>query len=349
MTDQITTPEAADPQATPPGGRRFGGLADVPRRLFDYDASSVLIATVVLVLVIGAFHHDFLGKSQLLSVAQQAVYVAVLAAGVAFLLAMREIDLSIGSLFGLCVISSALLMQHGWNPWLAGLASIVIGALGGLFNAILVQVISIPAIVATLGTLSMYRGLAQALSHGEQVTGLPVTSSFFSFFGGTWIGVPASVWILLILLILLTGVLTSTPFGYRVRSIGSNPEAAAFSGISLAKVRVQALVMMGALCGVAAIFGITFFESGDPNIGTGFELQAIASAVIGGTSLAGGAATVVGAAIGAYLLGSVSSGLVFFNVPINWTSFATGAVIIIAVAIDSLLRSRRRRRVAIGL
>jgi ribose transport system permease protein len=339
-------PPAPDGDAKPADGGKspLSGVLYLGQRAVDFDASSVFIATVAIVLIIGFFHHDFLQVDQLLNIAQQSVYIMVLAAGVAFLLSMREIDLSIGSLFGLCVVGGALLMQHGWNPWLAGLAAIGLGAAGGLFNALLVQAVSIPAIVATLGTLSVYRGLAQALSHGEQVVGLPVENSFFTFIGGKKLGVPTSVWITLVLLVILTAVLRLTPFGYRVRSIGSNPDAARFSGISIPRVRIQALVLMGALCGVAALLGLAFFESADPNIGSGFELEAIAAAVIGGTPLAGGTATIFGAAIGAYLLGSVSSGLVFFNVPINWSSFATGVVIIAAVSIDSVLRSRRRRR-----
>ena len=137
-------------------------------------------------------------------------------------------------------------------------------------------------------------------------------------------------------------MLRFTPYGYRVRAIGSNPEAATFSGISIPRVRVQTLVLIGALCGLSGMLGLAFFISGDPNIGTGFELQAIAAAVIGGTPLRGGSATVVGAVLGAILLSAVNSGLAYFDVPVNWSSFATGAVILTAVALDSLIRGRRR-------
>jgi ribose transport system permease protein len=255
---------------------------------------------------------------------------------------MREIDLSVGSMFGLTVIGTGLLMSHGMNPWLAAVIGILIGAACGLLNAVLVQGIAIPTIVATLATLNMFRGLAIALANGQQVTNVPTGSSFFTKLGGTTLGLPTSVWVLIITAIVLTGVLRFTPFGYLVRSIGSNPEAATFSGISIARVRVQALMLMGALAGLAGILGLAFFESGDPNIGTGFELQAIAAAIIGGTPLRGGSATVIGAVVGAILLSVVSSGLVFFNVPLNWSQFATGAVILAAVSLDSLVRRRRR-------
>jgi ribose transport system permease protein len=248
-------------------------------------------------------------------------------------------------MFGLTLVSAALFMQHGMNPWLAAVLGILLGCAMGLLNAILVQFIAIPAIVATLATLSMYRGLSQALSKGEQVTGLPAEDKFFTFFGGDEVlGLPVSVWVMILVAIVLTAVLRFTPYGYRVRAIGSNPEAATFSGISIPRVRVQTLVLVGALSGISGMLGLAFFISGDPNIGTGFELQAIAAAVIGGTPLRGGSATVVGAILGSILLSAVNSGLAYFDVPVNWSSFATGAVILAAVALDSLIRGRRRHR-----
>jgi len=318
------------------------------RRVLEVESNSVLIATVALIGVIGIAHPDFLAWGQLKEVVQNSAYVGIIAAGMAFLISMREIDLSVGSMFGLALVISALLMQHGMNPWLAALIGVLLGCAMGLFNAILVQFVAIPAIVATLATLSMYRGLSQALSDGEQVTGLPADNSFFTFFGGDFAGLPVSVWVLILVAIVLTVVLRFTPYGYRVRAIGSNPEAATFSGISIPRVRVQTLVLVGGLAGLSGMLGLAFFISGDPNIGTGFELQAIAAVVIGGTPLRGGSATVVGAVLGSILLSAVNSGLAYFDVPVNWSSFATGAVILAAVALDSLIRGRRRHR-RIGL
>jgi ribose transport system permease protein len=324
---------------TPPAP---AGLRDLGRRTLEVESNSVLIATVALILFIGVIHPDFLAWGQLKEIVQNAAYVGIIAGGMAFLIAMREIDLSVGSMFGLTLISAALFMQHGMNPWLAALLGILLGCAMGLINAILVQFIAIPAIVATLATLSVYRGLSQALSGGEQVTGLPADNSFFTFLGGDVLGIPTSVWVLVIVATALTAVLRFTPYGYRVRSIGSNPEAATFSGISIPRVRVQTLVLMGILAGISGMMGLAFFSSGDPNIGTGFELQAMAAAIIGGTPLRGGSGTVVGAVFGAILLSVVTSGLTYFDVPVNWSQFATGAVILVAVSLDSLVRRRRK-------
>jgi len=321
------------------------GASLVNRRVLEIESGSVLIATIALIVFIGILHPDFLDIGQLKEVVQNATYVGIIAAGMAFLISMREIDLSVGSMFGLALVVSALFMQHGMNPWLAALLGVLLGGAMGLLNAILVQFIAIPAIVATLATLSMYRGLSQALSGGEQVTGLPAESTFFTFFGGDEIiGLPVSVWVMIVVTVVLTAVLRLTPYGYRVRAIGSNPAAATFSGISIPRVRVQTLVLVGLLSGLSGMLGLAFFISGDPNIGTGFELQVIAAAIIGGTPLRGGSATVVGAVLGAILLSAVNSGLAYFDVPVNWSNFATGAVILAAVALDSVIRGRRRYR-----
>lgn len=312
------------------------------RRALEFESNSVLVALIVLIVIIGAIHPDFFSRSAMLDILQQSSYIGIMAAGMAFLIAMREIDLSVGSMFGLSIVLSALLMRAGVNPWLAGPLCVVFGAGMGLLNAVIVQVIKIPAIVATLATLSLFRGLAMALTKGQQVPNIPVTNSFFSILGGRHFGIPAGVYVLVLATIVLSVVLRLTPFGYRVRGIGSNPDAATFSGISIPRVRIEALVLMGALCGVAGVLGLAFFQSGDPNFGSGLELQVIAAAVIGGTPLRGGRATVVGAVFGAILLSVVNSGLIYFKIPINWSAFATGAVILLAVSVDSLVRRRRR-------
>jgi ribose transport system permease protein len=311
-------------------------------RVFRVDEFGVIAALIALVLVIGAFHPTFLEAAQLVDVVEQAAFVGILACGMTYLLAMRELDLSVGSNYALSIIGAATLMQHGVDPWLGAVAGVALGGFLGMVNGLIGEAVRIPSIITTLGTLSLYRGLALAISDGKNVADLPRTHGFFTFVGGDLLGVPVPVWVLLIVALGLTIVLHSTRFGATVRAIGSNPDAARFSGISLPRTRIQVLVLSGALAGLSGMLTLAFFASGDPTIGNGYELQAIAAAIIGGTPLRGGSGTVWGSVLGAVILGTVASGLVYFGVPINWNLFATGVVILLAVAMDSLLRRRRQ-------
>jgi ribose/xylose/arabinose/galactoside ABC-type transport system permease subunit len=237
-----------DTQATSISGR-----AKVVRSLlytFVHAATSqdfigVLVAIVVLVLVVGVLYPDFLAPGQLLDVLNQASFVAVLAGGMAFLLAMRELDLSVGSTYGLTSLCAAMLMHAGIPSWLGVLAGLALGAVLGLTNGLLIQLFRLPSIVATLATLSIYRGLIYALSNGKQVIGLSLSDPYANLIGGHLLGIPTTVWVMILVVVILLVVLHTTPFGYRVRSIGSNPEAAIFSGLPTVSVRLLAFTLMG--------------------------------------------------------------------------------------------------------
>lgn len=316
------------------------------RAVTSRDYIGVLIATLVLAIVIGILHPDFLAFNQIMDILSQATFVAILACGMALLLAMRELDLSVGSIYGLTSMCAALLIHAGVPSWFGALTGLVVGALLGLTNGLLIQLFRLPSIIVTLATLSIYRGLVFALSNGNQVVSLPLTDPFAVFVGGSLFGIPTNVWVMLAVVALFTLILHTTPFGYIARSIGSNPEAARFSGLPMLRARLLAFILMGALGGLAGMLSLGYFGSSDPNLGVGYELLAIAAAIIGGTPLQGGKATIIGAALGSILLGVVASGMAYFNVPINWSDFATGLVILLAVALDSTLRRVRAARSA---
>ena len=354
MTEQATGSERTggpamdpDPSPTPgpsrrPGAGRRGSWA-VNRWIGD--EAGVVAVLVLLVVAVSLYNSDFLRTGNLLETTRQSAYVGILALGMVFALAMREVDLSVGGSYALTIVVAAVLMRSGWNPWAAALAGIAVGASCGLTNGIFVTYTRVPSFIATLGTLSVYRGLALAVSDGRQVGGVPQDSSFVTVLGGNVLGGPAAVWVLVLLAGLLTVVLRRTRFGSQVRAIGSNPEAAVFSGIPVDRVRIKTFVLTGLCAGVAGVLTTAFFASGDPTVGIGYELLAIAACIIGGTPLRGGSGSVPGAALGSLILSVVAAALIFFGVPINWTTFATGTVILGAVAVDALLRHLRRSRV----
>lgn len=314
------------------------------RRLATSDWSSAVLALIVVIAVVGFFHPNFLSPNQLINVVQSSVYAALIAAGLVFLIPQNEIDLSVAGNYILTGIIAALLMRAGVNPLLAVGASLMVSVLVGLINAFTSQVIGIPSLIGTLAMGWMLRGLALALANGTQVTGLPMSDPLFEILGGGRVlGIPVSIIFLIVACVVLTIIMRATPFGYRIREIGSNEDAAAFSGIPIRATKTLGFVVAALMSGLAGIVALTFFTIGDPQSGGGIELFAVAGAVIGGTPLAGGRATVFGAMIGAILLTAVSIGLVYFQIPATWAQFATGAVILGAVSVDGLVQRQRRR------
>jgi ribose transport system permease protein len=373
-----STPKAPDPEVSPTGEQpvapdgtaaimppksRFGGMtgASLYESLFNQPSFSVLIAVALVLVLLGIAHPSFFTLGQIQDVLQGSVYVGVMACGMAFLIAMRLLDLSVSSILALTAGIGALLMNAGWNPWLAALGALVAGAAMGAFNGFLVVTIRINALLATLATLYVYNGLNQGLTDSNTVIlgyttsdvaikgNHAATSSFFTIFNGNFLDIPVAAWLMLGFALILTLILVFTPFGYRVRSIGSNPEAAEFSGISIPRVTYQAFILVGVVTGLAGLLILLFFKDADPSVGGADNLLAIAAVIIGGTPMRGGSGTVFGAMVGAILLtGLVQSALPYFNIPDDWSQFALGTVILVAVAVDSILRASRRRGALTG-
>lgn len=250
-----------------------------------------------------------------------------------------------GGNYVLTDIVAALLMRACYAPVLAIPLALTISVGIGLLNALTSQVIGIPSLIGTLAMSWMLRGLALALSSGTQVTGVPMQDPIIWYLGGGKIlGVPVSVVLLIVIGVILALVMHKTPFGYRIREIGSNPDAAAFSGIPIKATRTWGFVVAALMAGLSGIVALAFFTVGNPQSGGGIELFAVAGAVIGGTPLAGGKATVFGAILGSVLLTAMAIGLVYFQITATWAQFATGAAILGAVSVDGLAQWQRRQR-----
>lgn len=330
---------AADPQDTDFTAQQRP--ADRLARLLGVKELGIIVVLVLLVVVIGVFRPSFLTAGSLINIGQRSAWYGILALGIVFLLSMGEIDLSIGALYAVCINAAAVLMAGGMNPWVAAAIGVLLGiALGGL-NGLTANLLGLPVIIITLGTLSMYRGLALIVSGGRSIYDIPREHSFFQVFGGAPLGLPMAMWVFFLLAAALAFVYGSTRFGFVIRAIGSNPKAAAVSGIPVARVRILALLLMGGLCGLSAMLTLAFFATADPNLGTGYELQAIAAAIIGGTALSGGRGTVVGALLGSLVIAVIASGVTQFGVSANYSIFVTGAMIVLAVGFDSIVRRRQ--------
>lgn len=305
----------------------------------------VIVALVVMMTIIGVARPRFLNPLNLLTILGHTTFLGMLAVGMVFLLAIREIDLSVGWIFNFSAVLTALMMVAGLDPWLCAAAGVLFGAVLGLGNGLLVVVLRLPAIIVTLGTFSMFQGLSLVVNNSRAVVPPNQESRFFTAVSAKLFGVlPVPAVVFLLLVVAMHVLLHRTRFGYRVQAVGSNPEAAELAGISNAAVRLQTLVLMGAICGLSGAMYVGFRGAIDPNEGSDFVLVVVAAVIIGGTPLSGGSGTVVGAMVGTLIIQVISSGLIFFGIDATWSTFVTGAVIVLAVSLDQFVKYQRQRR-----
>ena len=313
-----------------------------PRRLPE--ELGVIVALLVMMTVIGVARPRFLNPLNLLTILGHTTFLGMLAIGMVFLLAIREIDLSVGWIFNFSAVFTALIMVAGVDPWLCALAGVMFGAALGLLNGLLAITLRLPAIIVTLGTFSMFQGLSLVVNNGRAVVPEDQSSTFFSAISAKLFGVlPVPAAVFLVLAVAMHLILHRTRFGYRVQAVGSNPEAAELAGISNAMVRLQTLVLMGVICGLSGAMYVGFRGAIDPNEGSDFVLVVVAAVIIGGTPLSGGSGTVIGAVVGMLIIQIISSGLIFFGIDATWSTFVTGAVIVLAVSLDQVVKHQRVR------
>ncbi len=326
---------------------QLAGSAAQPKRTFRLPAElGPLAGLVVLVAVIGFARPAFLDQSNLLSLLESAAYPGMLAIGMVFVLAIREVDLSVGWMFHLAALLTAFLLAAGINPWLAALAGVLLGAGLGLANGLLVVALHLPAIIVTLGTFAMFRGLAAVAVKMDPTAAAAQSGELFEIVHGKLFGVvPSAVFVFVAMALVMQIVLHRSRFGYRVQAVGSNPQAAVYAGIPIVQVRLLTLVLMGIISGLAGVMWLGFPVT-DAEQGSGIVLMAISAAIIGGTSLAGGRGTAIGAAVGMLIVQVILSGVGLFGIDAAWNPFVIGAVMVLALALDRLLKMQRNRHAA---
>ncbi|AZO96473.1 ribose ABC transporter permease [Halocella sp. SP3-1] len=293
---------------------------------------SSLIGLIVLCTILAIISPAFLSVTNILNVLVQVAVISVIAAGSTFVILTGGIDLSVGSILGLCGVMTAAVLKSTGNPLLAVLTGVLLGAFLGLVNGVVISIGKVPAFVTTLGMMSVARGIAFIYTRGRPISGFP---DGFRYIGSGYIGdIPFPVIEAIIIFLIAAYVLKKTPFGRYVYAIGSNEVATKLSGIKTNKYKIMVYVISGLLSGFAAIMFIGRINSGHPLAGDGYELDAIAAVVIGGTSLSGGKGTVFGTLIGALIMGVIRNGLNLLNVDAFWQGVVLGVVIVVAVLID---------------
>ncbi len=304
---------------------------------------AALIIEVVLLTVLTSsfggkdnpFESTFLNWSNISQVIRALSFIAIMAVGQSLVLISGGVDLSVGSVLGLSGVITAVLLKK--SVALATMAGIAAGVGCGGLNGLLITRAQLPPFIATLGMMSIARGLAFALTGGETIRDLP--GNFLALGQGTVLNVPVPIIILVFVGTLAVFYLKSTKQGRYIHAIGGNEGAAHYSGVRVNRMKLTVYALSGLCSAIAGILFTARFGVGQSTAGLGYELDVIAAAVIGGISLAGGRGTIVGAMIGSLLMGILRNGLVLLNVSAYWQQVAIGLVILLAVVLDRRSRS----------
>ena len=295
----------------------------------------LLIVFGIICLIISLITPQFLTLSNLTIIVTQVSINALLAFGVTFVIITGGIDLSLGSIVAVTGVTSAMLAHPESYPVLIPIVmGLLAGLLMGAFNGFIITKSKIAPFIVTLGTMTIGRGLALILSDGRPVSNL---SDSFNYLGsGTVFGIPFLILIFILVFALCSIILSKTILGRHIYAIGGNEQAARASGINIDRVKLSVYSISGLLAGLAGILLASRITTGQPNAGAGFELDAIAAVVIGGTSTAGGRGTMTGTLIGVLLIGVINNGLDLLNVTSYYQQVVMGIIIIGAVIVDSL-------------
>jgi ribose transport system permease protein len=311
------------------------------------EESSVFIALVMLVGIVGALRPTFLKPTNLLNLAASYAIAALLAGCIVFLLSMGEIDLSFGWILNLSAVLAGISMIAGASVWIGVFIGIAAGTAMGALNGALMVFMRLPLIIITLGTASVFQGTSLISNNSGSVvpTDERITQHiFFRALGGA-IDSPVPI-ILIFVVICFVGLhllLHKTRFGYRILAIGSNPEAARLAGIPTKRIKIQVCALMGAVSGIGGVLFLGFRGAVDPSTGSQMLLPVVAAAIIGGTPLSGGAGTIWGSLLGAMIVGVIGVGVVFIGIDAVWGTLVTGLVILFAIGVDQIVRVRKRK------
>jgi ribose transport system permease protein len=326
-------------------GSPSGGLASIRNAASSVKELNILIALIGLSTFLSFASPYFLTADNALGVARAFSLTAIAAIGQTMVIITGGIDLSVGSVLALSGLSTGMLLATGWPLVPSIIAGLLVGMIFGACNGLLITRVGLPPFIATLGMLSIGRGLVYILHKGYPVT-VPRGEDLLLQVGQGYVGiVPVPVIIMLVITIVATLFLSKTTLGRYVYAVGGNEEAARLAGIDVGRVKMFVYTVSGLLAAVSGIILLSRLVSAQPSAGLGFELPVIAAAIIGGTSLVGGEGTVLGAVLGAAIIGVLENGMVLLGVNTYAQQAVTGAVILVAVGLDMWQKRRRQRAV----
>tara|TARA_R110001599_G_scaffold323327_2_gene534746 strand:+ start:12470 stop:13477 length:1008 start_codon:yes stop_codon:yes gene_type:complete len=315
-----------------------------------------VVALLLLAAIFAILSPEFLTAGNLTILIKHVAINAVLAVGMTFVILTGGIDLSVGSIAGVTGIVAGLLISSGlvieplgvvvfFEAWMVVVIALMVATAFGALNGVLVAKFKVPPFVATLGSLYVARGAALLLSNGATFPNLGGKAElgnqgFLSLGGGSLLGLPAPIWIMVGLVLIAWLVAEKTPFGRRVYAVGSNERAARLSGVRVGNIQFAVYAISGACAGLVGLIIASQLGAAHPATGETFELNAIAAVVLGGASLMGGRGRIIGTLIGAMVIGVLANGLVLLGVSEFWQMVIKGSVIVAAVIVDQTSSGR---------
>lgn len=292
------------------------------------------IGLLLIIIVISIMSPNFLTINNIFNVLRQVSINAFIAFGMTFVILTGGIDLSVGSILALTGAVTAGMLASGMDPILAMGLGLLLGAILGAVNGIIIAKGKVAPFIATLATMTIYRGLTLVYTEGKPISGLGDSLSFQLLGKGYFFGIPVPIVTMLLAFGVLYFILKKTTFGRRVYAVGGNEEASKLSGIRVDRIKIYVYALTGFLAALASLILTSRLNSAQPTAGNMFELDAIAAVVLGGTSLTGGRGWIVGTVIGALIIGVLNNGLNLIGVSSFFQQVVKGAVILIAVLLD---------------
>jgi rhamnose transport system permease protein len=323
---------------------RRGGLLSVLARQRELSLVAIMVVLGALVTIAAP---QFLTVSNISQVAILASVIAIAAVGEALVVITRNVDLSVEATIGLVAYSVARVLElHALDAPAAITLGLGIGLALGMINGVIVTLFKVPAIVATLGTLSVFRGIDYLIAGSHQVPLAGLPSGFSETAQASVFGVPLFVLVAVVVVVIGSVILRSTRFGRQLYAVGSNPEAAAILGIPSRLVVFTAFSLCGLLAGVAGVMWVMEFGTINGTSATGVVLAVVAAVVVGGVNIFGGSGTLAGAALGALFLGFIANALILVGLSQFWLQAIYGLVILVAVSADAIILRRLKRATA---
>ncbi|MEW9181006.1 sugar ABC transporter permease [Bacillus mycoides] len=311
-------------------------------RLFKMHETSIIILLLLYIAFVGVMNPSFVQFSSLSLIMKSSVILVVLAIGQSFVLFTKNIDVSVGSIMGLSAAVCGMLLTDGYSAFISIFVAIILGALIGMVNGIGVTKFRVPAIIMTLGMLGIIRGAMLLFTGGKWIEDIP--NEYKQISSIMMLGIPVTVWTVLIILLLLYFFLMKVQIGRYFYAVGDNEDGARLIGIQVDKVKIYAFIISGISAGLAGCIFVMNIGFVPNQTGTGIELQVIAAAVLGGIHLKGGTGSIFGAALGAFFLEVISSSLVFLKIPAFWNSAISGFLLLLIIILDSVLKKWKKLR-----